>query len=112
MREDYVVPIKIQTKLFDRANVFSENNKQLIKAKCVYIPDARGKFIYLRRLWPDNSLENVGRLTYNGDTENMHFAIFNYSTEKYDSSAIFPGNQYLNGTIEGAMMAGLKAYPV
>ena len=25
---------------------------------------------------------------------------------------MFPGNQYLDGTIEGAMKAGLEAYPV
>jgi hypothetical protein len=41
------------------------------------------------------------------------FAIFKWSSERYDPDEwMFPGNQYLNGTIEGAMKAGLEAYPV
>jgi hypothetical protein len=110
MKNDYLIPIKIQCQLIERTTMFS--NQYLTQSKCRYICDARGKFIYLMRIWVDGSIERIGRLTYNGDTEKMSFAIFKYSTEKYDSSASFPGNHLLDGTIEGAMKAGLKAYPV
>jgi hypothetical protein len=40
------------------------------------------------------------------------FAIFKYSDERYDPDEwMFPGGEELDGTIEGAMRAGLKAYP-
>jgi len=44
---------------------------------------------------------------------NWEFAIFKWSSERYDPDEwIFPGLEYVDGTIEGAMMAGLYAYPV
>ena len=43
----------------------------------------------------------------------MDFAIFKHSTEKYDADEMFfSGVNLLDGTIEGAMKACLKAYPV
>lgn len=106
MVKDYKVPIEIQSELFERANKFSE---KYLKKGYGIAPDARGKFIYLRLLRPDGFMENLGRLTYEGDKENMVFAIFLYSSEKY-SFDFFPGDQYLNGTIEGALKAVSKAY--
>lgn len=108
--KDYTVPIAIQSELGDRANAFNE--KKLSKRGYRYCPDARGKFIYLLRLGSDGSSQRLGRLTYNGDTENMDFAIFKFSSGKYDSKERwFPGAQHLNGTIEGALMALAEAYP-
>jgi hypothetical protein len=44
---------------------------------------------------------------------NWEFAIFKWSTERYDPDEwFFPGAEYVDGTVEGAMMAGLHAYPV
>jgi hypothetical protein len=41
------------------------------------------------------------------------FAIFKWSSERYDPDEwMFPGSELLDGTIEGAMKAGLQAYPV
>ena len=35
-----------------------------------------------------------------------------YSSERYDDDEwFFPGSEHVNGTIEGAMKAGLEAYP-
>jgi hypothetical protein len=40
------------------------------------------------------------------------FAIYKYSDELYDEEEwFFPGAEHINGTIEGAMQAGLEAYP-
>ena len=107
--DDYTVPILIQGKLGDRANAFSEQLQDGYR----YFPDARGKFIYLARMKPgDNFYERVGRLTYEGDTENMKFVIFDFSSGKYDPKIQnFPGSQYLDGTIEGALKALTTAYP-
>ena len=71
----------------------------------------RGSNLYLGherggKFWP------VCRLTYTGDMENWDFAIYKYSGERYDPKEwFFPGSGEVDGTIEGAMRAGLKAYP-
>ena len=40
------------------------------------------------------------------------FAIFKYSSDRYDPEEwLFPGYGHLDGTVEGAMRAGLEAYP-
>jgi len=58
---------------------------------------------------PDEIRQEV---KYNGEIDNWDFAIYKYSREKYDPDEwFFPGSQYANGTIEGAMRAGLAAYP-
>ncbi len=50
-------------------------------------------------------------MTYNGDSENMPFAIYRYTTEKYNEKTAFAGAHHLDGTIEGAIKAILDAYP-
>lgn len=45
--------------------------------------------------------------------KNWEFAIYRFSTETYDDYDIFfPGDEYIDGTIEGAMKAGNEAYPI
>jgi hypothetical protein len=44
--------------------------------------------------------------------QHWEFAIYKYSDERYDPEEwMFPGAEEVDGTIEGAMRAGLKAYP-
>ncbi len=53
----------------------------------------------------------LGRLKYNGELNNWDFAVFKYSREFYDSEDwMFPGSSELNGTIEGALNAGMQLY--
>jgi len=53
----------------------------------------------------------LGRLKYNGQMDNWDFAVFKYSREFYDTEEfMFPGAFELNGTIEGALTAGLELY--
>ena len=41
------------------------------------------------------------------------FAIFKWTREQYEPDEwFFPGSNLFDGTIEGAMKAGLEAYPV
>lgn len=77
-----------------------------------YFAEFKGKFLYLKRKEFDN-ISPVVRLTYTGDMKDWDFAIFKWSSEKYDPEEyFFPGAEYVDGTIEGAMKAGLEAYPV
>lgn len=77
-----------------------------------YFADFKGKFLYLKRK-EFGEISSVARMTYTGDMKNWDFAIFKWSLEKYDSEEwLFPGVEYVDGTIEGAMKAGLEAYPV
>lgn len=76
-----------------------------------YITQYRGAHLYLghdRR----GKFSPICRLTYTGDMDGWEFAIYKYSDGGYDPDEwFFPGMEEVDGTIEGAMRAGLKAYP-
>jgi len=68
--------------------------------------------LYLKRN-EYHTISPIGRLTYSGDMEDWDFAIYKWSSEKYDPDEfLFPGREHLNGTIEGALKAGMEAYPI
>jgi hypothetical protein len=79
---------------------------------CYYAVRFRGPYLYLDR----SDFGRIGpicRLKYTGDMNDWEFAIFKWSTERYDPDEwLFPGSECIDGTVEGAMMAGLHAYPV
>ena len=53
----------------------------------------------------------LGRLKYNGQIDNWDFDVFKYSREFYDPDEwMFPGAEELDGTIEGALIAGQEIY--
>ena len=53
----------------------------------------------------------LGRLAYNGAMDNWGFAVFKYSREVYDANELwFPGAEELDGTITGALNAGMQLY--
>ncbi len=55
--------------------------------------------------------EPICRLTYNGDLYDWAFEIYKYSADDYDpEETLFPGAELVDGTIEGALRAGMKAY--
>jgi hypothetical protein len=111
MVKKQVIPAAIVSEIEERVEAF--NQKHLARKSCKYVPKIKGKFIYLMQDTGRESLEHICRVAYNGDLEDLEFAIYKYSSEKYDPNEFFfPGSECLNGTIEGAMKAGLKAYPV
>ncbi len=56
--------------------------------------------------------QRSARLEYTGNTDHWGLAIFKYRDERYDAEEwFFPGAGYVDGTLEGAMKAGLEAYP-
>jgi hypothetical protein len=78
---------------------------------CMYVPRYKGKFLYLDRQ-DYGRLHPICRLEYTEKMEDWSFAIYKYSDERYDAEEwFFPGAGHVNGTLEGAMKAGLEAYP-
>ena len=76
-----------------------------------YTARYRGRYLYLDRA-NFGMPSPVCRLAYTGDTARWDFAIYKYSDERYDADEwFFPGAECVDGTIEGAMRAGLQAYP-
>ena len=77
-----------------------------------YFAEYKGKFLYLKRK-EFGKVSPVARLTYTGDMKEWDFAIYKWSREQYDPDEwFFPGEDCIDGTIEGAMKAGLEAYQV
>ena len=86
------------------------NRKKLARTGLYYTPRWQGAFLYLDRD-EYGTLAPICRLKYTGDMSRSEFAIFKYSSERYSpSERWFPGAQYVDGTIEGAMKAGMRAY--
>jgi len=86
------------------------NQKNLAKTGCRYIPRFKGKYLYLER----EDLAGVGpicRLEYAGQRKGWYFAIYKYTDDRYDPEEwFFPGSERVDGTIKGALEAGMQAY--
>lgn len=82
-----------------------------LKNKTDYRCRFRRGFVYLDRSDQYGGFGPVSRLKYTGKLDDWDFAIFKYSSEFYAEGEIFPGGELLDGTIDGALKAGLKAYP-
>jgi len=103
------IPKEIKQQVEDIVKRF--NASEIRDPNCFYIPRYRGKFLYLDRK-DYGRLSQVCRLEYTGNMKDWSFAIFKYSDERYDDDEwLFPGSEHVNGTVEGAMKAGLEAYP-
>jgi glutamate synthase domain-containing protein 3 len=99
---------KVQ-KIIDKYNkeTFDDNVDDL-----AYYAEYKGKFLYLKRK-EFGKISPIARLTYTGDFMEWDFAIYKWSREQYDPDEwFFPGVDSVDGTIEGAMKAGLEAYPI
>lgn len=104
--------IPSEIKLQADAVVARFNAEQLRgRPRAHYVTTYRGAHLYLG-CQQSGRIAPICRLTYTGDMQNWEFAIYKYSSERYAPDEwFFPGAEELDGTIEGAMRAGLKAYP-
>jgi len=103
------IPDEVKTDVEDIVQHF--NTTAIRSPHCVYVPRYRGKFLYLDRR-DYGRLHPICRLEYTGNIRDWSFAIYKYSDEQYDEEEwFFPGAEHVNGTIDGAMKAGLEAYP-
>lgn len=107
------MPIKtIPEKVKEEVNkiVSRFNSDKLSSSNSFYIARFKGKYLYLDR----NDFGNIGpicRLEYTGKMGSWEFAIYKYSSGTYSPDEFFfPGEDYIDGTVQGAMMCGLKAY--
>jgi hypothetical protein len=92
--------------------VESFNRKNSRRDDCFYQVQFSGKHCYLNRS-DYGRLGPICRLTYTGKMDDWKFVIFKWSSETYAPDEwYFPGCELVDGTIEGAMRAGLEAYPV
>lgn len=103
------IPDAIKQRADEIVNTF---NTTVIKNPSIYyVTRYKGTFLYLDRS-DYGRRGSICRLTATGDFTNWEFAIFKYSSETYDPSEwFFPGSEHVDGMIEGAMKAGLAAYP-
>ena len=87
-------------------------NLRVIKdANIYYVTRYRGSYLYIDRV-EYGRRGPICRLKYTGKMDGWEFAIYKYSDERYDADeGFFPGAEYVDGTVEGALMAGLQAYP-
>jgi hypothetical protein len=103
------IPDAIKTQVADRIAAF--NREVLQDPNVFYRPRYQGAFLYLERC-DYGQVGRIGRLQYTGTIDRWEFAIYKYSDERYDPHEwFFPGAEQLDGTIEGAMRAGMAAYP-
>ena len=76
-----------------------------------YVARYKGNCTYLDRS-NYGKFGPICRLTWTGSMDNWEFAIYRYSKDRYDPDEwFFPGSGYVDGTVEGAMRAGMEAYP-
>jgi len=103
------IPDEVKTHVAAMVEHF--NTTAIRNPHCIYVPRYRGKFLYLDRR-DYGRLSPICRLEYTGKMEDWSFAIYKYSDERYDAEEwFFPGAEHVDGTIAGAMQAGLEAYP-
>jgi len=107
-----IIPKEVQEEV---KRIIDENNQKMFYGRLddlSYYPEFKGKFLYLKRR-EFGKISPVARLTYTGNIKKWDFAIYKWSREDYDPDEdFFPGIQHVDGTIEGAMQAGIVAYPV
>jgi hypothetical protein len=103
-----MIPDEVREEVVNLVEIF--NQEELQNAECSYLARFRGRFLYLDRIAYGRK-EPVSRMEYNREANKWDFAIFKWSSETYDPDEFFfPGSELVDGTIEGAMKAGMMAY--
>ena len=102
------IPVQFREQALSAVKQFNET--ELADTGSRYIARFKGKYLYLDR---DDSgdIEHICRLDFAGPKRGWYFAIYNYSDGRYDEEDwFFPGNQLVDGTVDGALRAGMVAY--
>ena len=104
-------PIPDDVKRQAEAVISAFNQKVIRDPGRYYVARYRGQYLYLARL-ASGAPRRIARLAYDEAAGAWEFAIFRYSDERYAADEwLFPGSDFLDGTLEGALKAGLEAYP-
>ena len=103
------IPAEIKAEVQEIVDEFNRKEKL---GSTQYQVSFRGKYLYLKRN-PFRFAAEVCRLEWKGAMDNWGFAIYKHSRNFYDPDEwFFPGSSHVNGTVAGAMKAGMEAYPV
>lgn len=103
------IPKKIKDEVKDIVNRFNIENLSL--SDRFYIPKFKGNFLFLDRRNSAGGVGPICRLEYTGEIDSWEFAIYKYSWGDYSpDECFFPGEDHIDGTVEGAMKCGLEAY--
>jgi len=103
------IPDAIKAQVAERIAAF--NREVLQDPDVFYQPRYQGAFLYLERC-DYGQITRICRLEYTGTLDDWQFAIYKYSDERYDPAEwFFPGAAQVDGTLDGALRAGLAAYP-
>ena len=103
------IPAEIKKQV--QAIVQEFNKKEIGDSNSFYVPRYRGSYLYLDRS-DYGRVGSICRLQYTGSLDTWEFAIFKYSDGRYDPEEwLFPGDRHLDGTVQGALRAGMEAYP-
>jgi hypothetical protein len=102
------IPAEVQQEAVRLVDQF--NRKQLAKWGRAYSVRFHGRYMYLDRD-DGGGPSPIGRLEYKGAMTNWAFAIYKYSSDRYDPEETwFPGFELLDGTLPKALQAGMRAY--
>lgn len=106
-----MIPKEVKAEVNKIIDEFNKEELDLINDFYKYIAEFKGQFVFLKTK-KYKTVSPVARLTYTGDMNNWQFTIYKYSSEKYDNEEFFfPGVEYLDGTVKGALYAVNTAYP-
>ena len=103
-------PLPVQVREDALRAVEQFNRKDLADTGSRYIPRFKGRYLYLDRD-DAGTVGHICRLEYAGRKRGWYFAIYQYSDERYNEDEwFFPGSNLVDGTVEGALKAGMEAY--
>lgn len=116
------IPLEIQAEVQKLVDEFNRKNFKKVdprfrmilggNGKSGYATRFKGKFLYLDRA-ERSKPSPICRLTWTGAMDKWDFAIYKYSDEHYDPEEwFFTGAEKVDGTVTGAMEAGMAAYPI
>jgi hypothetical protein len=95
-------------------SIFERFNREVLGGGEVrYAARFKGLYLYLDRIdFSGAEMAPICRLKFTGEATDWQFAIYKYSRDIYDpGEAWFWGYEKVDGKIEGALCAGLAAYP-
>ncbi len=107
--KDTAIPDEVKREALQAIERF--NQKTLEGTGYRFVARFQGKHLYLDRDEFGQVLP-IFRLRYRGPGKSWDCAIYKYSSERYDPEETwFPGFELVDGTVAGAMKAGMRAYP-
>lgn len=122
MPRDPAIPLEIQAEVQKLVEEFNNKNFSKTSPLSKLIPGInrksgfatrfKGKFLYMDRIERGRP-SPICRLTWTGSMDKWTFAIYKYSDNYYDPEEwFFPGAEKVDGTVAGALAAGMAAYPI